>query len=245
MQEVLNKADEIYSSNTEFTFDVVTMNMLLPIAEAMGHGQSLLSRLLEGDDEQRLTNDTNEDNILESNMLRNQASRENMYYDSLTNILNKRFFEEHMRRLMNTLSRSDSTFSLMIVDVDYLKNYNDTYGHIAGDACLKAVAEVLSKSILRADDFVVRYGGDEFVVGLPNTEEDGARIVAEKMLNNTRDLAISHEKSSAADIVTISIGLATGKVMPRHRADDFILHADELLYKSKQAGHNRYTSGRL
>ena len=118
-----------------------------------------------------------------------------------------------------------------------------TYGHSEGDNYLKIVAETLSKSIARADDFVARYGGEEFAVVLPNTDEHGARTVAEKMLQSICDLNIPHEKSDAANYVTISIGVITGKPEHTQNMENYIKRSDEMLYVSKQSGRNRYTFG--
>ena len=163
------------------------------------------------------------------------------YYDPLTGIYNRRHFDENLSRLMKTLSRSGSMLSLMMIDVDYFKKYNDTYGHSAGDNCLKIIADTISKSITRADDFAARYGGEEFAVVLPNTDENGACVIADKLLENIRKCGIPHEKNDAADCVTISIGVTTGKVTGSHSEDDYIKSADEMLYKSKQNGRNRYS----
>jgi diguanylate cyclase (GGDEF)-like protein len=128
----------------------------------------------------------------------------------------------------------------MMIDIDYFKKYNDTYGHIKGDDCLKTIAATLKSSPMRADDFVVRYGGEEFAVVLPNTDESGARLIAGELLQNIQEQAIPHETSDAADYVTISIGVASGVVKHTHSADYWIRLADEMLYKSKQEGRNRY-----
>ena len=186
------------------------------------------------------TRDLRQIKKMESNILRLESESEKIYYDPLTGIYNRRFFDEGVNRVVNTLSRSGGILSLMMVDIDFFKNYNDTYGHTAGDECLKTIAEILSKSTSRVDDFVARYGGEEFAVVLPNTEEEGARMIADKMLENIRECNMPHENSSVADIVTISIGVTTGKVNPGQRADDFIVRADEQLYKSKQSGRNKY-----
>jgi diguanylate cyclase (GGDEF)-like protein len=132
-----------------------------------------------------------------------------------------------------------------MIDIDFFKRYNDTYGHIEGDKCLKIVAQTLSQSITRADDFVVRYGGEEFVVVLPNTDGQGAQMISDKLLDNIRNCNIPHEQNDAADCLTISIGATTGKVSYTHKADDFVKKADELLYKSKQTGRNRITFGQF
>ncbi len=143
-------------------------------------------------------------------------------YDALTGIYSRRYFDEGMKRIINSLSRSDCLLSLLMIDIDFFKRYNDTYGHIAGDKCLITVAQALSRSITRADDFVARYGGEEFVVVLPHTNEKGAKLVAEKMLNNIRKCNIPHRHNDAADYVTISIGVTTGKVVHTQSADDFV-----------------------
>jgi diguanylate cyclase (GGDEF)-like protein len=185
-----------------------------------------------------------EDDIIE--MLRSAAFlfanafiRAEVDYDALTGIYNRRFFDENMKRILSLLSRSGSLLSLLMIDIDFFKRYNDTYGHIEGDKCLKIVAQTLSKGITRSNDFVVRYGGEEFVLVLPNTDERGARLVADKLLNSIRKCNILHEQNDAAKCLTISIGATTGKVTHTHTANDFVKKADELLYKSKQSGRNK------
>jgi diguanylate cyclase (GGDEF)-like protein len=128
-----------------------------------------------------------------------------------------------------------------MIDIDFFKRYNDTYGHVEGDKCLKIVAKMLSQSITRADDFVARYGGEEFVVVLPNTNGQGAQIVAEKLLENMRNCNIPHGQNDAASCVTISIGATAGKVEHTHTTDDYVRKADKMLYQSKQSGRNRYS----
>ena len=162
--------------------------------------------------------------------------------DALTGIYNRRFLEESLERIIKSLSRSGSKLSLLILDVDYFKKYNDTYGHNMGDICLKTVANIISQSITRADDFVARYGGEEFVVVLPNVNEQGAKNIAERLLYNIREQNITHEKNDVADFVTVSIGGATSIVDHSHNGDHFFTKADEALYRSKQNGRNRYTA---
>jgi diguanylate cyclase (GGDEF)-like protein len=170
----------------------------------------------------------------------NAFIRAEVEYDGLTGIYNRRFFDKNMKRIISSLSRSGSLLSLLMIDIDLFKRYNDTYGHVEGDKCLKIVAQTLSKSITRADDFVARYGGEEFVMVLPNTNEYGARLIAEKLLENIRKCNIPHEKNDAANCLTISIGVTTGKVTFTDTTDDFVNKADAMLYKAKQNGRNRY-----
>jgi len=172
-----------------------------------------------------------------------EAEYENVIYDELTGIFNKRFFDESIERVIKSLSRSGSALSLLMIDIDHFKKYNETYGSSAGDECLKTVAGVLMKCMKRTDDFVARYGGEEFVAVLPTTDEAGAIIVAERLLESIRYRNILHEKSDAADHVTVSIGVTTRNVEYKNKADDFIKQAVEALHKAKQSGRNRYYCG--
>jgi diguanylate cyclase (GGDEF)-like protein len=128
-----------------------------------------------------------------------------------------------------------------MIDIDHFKKYNDTYGHSAGDNCLKAVASALSQCVIRNEDFVARYGGEEFAVILPNTDEKGAQVVAEKMLEKVRRCNIPHSASDIADCVTISIGGTTDVINHLQHGSDYIKAADKALYESKKNGRNRYT----
>lgn len=161
--------------------------------------------------------------------------------DSLTGLYNRRYLDENLQRIITTLSRSNSSLSLLMIDVDFFKNYNDAYGHSKGDTCLKIVAQILKNNLLRADDFVARYGGEEFVVVLPNTGEHGVRTIADRLLESTRNRGLLHEKSSVANYVTISIGATSALVQHTHAGNDYIKQADKAMYMSKQNGRNRYT----
>jgi diguanylate cyclase (GGDEF)-like protein len=161
--------------------------------------------------------------------------------DPVTGIYNRRYLEENLKRVIISLSRSGGILSLLMIDVDLFKNYNDAYGHNKGDGCLKTIAEILTENLLRADDFVARYGGEEFVVVLPNTSERGACKVADKLRKSIQDYNLPHEKSNVASSVTISVGVTTGKVEYTYTGNDFIKQADKALYMSKQSGRNKYT----
>jgi diguanylate cyclase (GGDEF)-like protein len=165
-----------------------------------------------------------------------------IYYDSLTGIYNRRYFDENIEHLISSLSRSNGSLSLLMADIDFFKMYNDTYGHQKGDECLKLVAEIIQKSITRSDDYVARYGGEEFVIVLPNTDEIGARMIAERIIHEVWNTNILHEGNIKQKRVTISIGVTTGEV--KHNmfgAKDFIHRADDMLYESKRKGRNKYT----
>jgi diguanylate cyclase (GGDEF)-like protein len=176
---------------------------------------------------------------LENNIKQLEKEVDKIYYDPLTGIYNRRYFDENLKRIINLLSRSKGVISLLMVDIDFFKDYNDTYGHGAGDKCLKVITETLKNTITRSDDFVARYGGEEFIVVLPNTDENGARLLAENMLKNIRNCNIQHNASNVANCVTISIGVATRMAEHIVNGEDFVKSADEMLYKSKQSGRNR------
>jgi len=164
-----------------------------------------------------------------------------VYIDSLTGVYNRRFLEDSLSRIALSLLRSGGVLSIMMLDIDYFKKYNDTYGHSEGDICLKEVAETIQKTLLRPDDFVARYGGEEFTVVLPHTDEKGARFIAEKVLNNIRERNIPHDKSEVSNCVTISIGLTTISANYSQNCEDYLKQADKALYHSKQNGRNQYT----
>ena len=161
--------------------------------------------------------------------------------DVLTGIYNRRYIEENLKGVINTISRSGGVISLIMIDVDFFKKYNDTYGHGKGDSCLKAIASSLAQTLFREEDFVARYGGEEFVVVLPLCDERGAHKVAERLLQNVRDCAILHENNEVANYVTISVGVTTGNAEHTRSGNDYLKKADEALYISKQTGRNKYT----
>jgi len=161
--------------------------------------------------------------------------------DQLTGIYNRRFFIGNMKKFIRSLSRSGGKLSVLMIDVDFFKKYNDTYGHDMGDKCLKKIATALSRIISREDDFLARYGGEEFVVVLPNTNEEGAAQVAKEMLKVVYDCKIPHKSYEEVGFITVSIGGTTGNVKYSHNVSAYVKCADAALYKSKKNGRNRYT----
>jgi diguanylate cyclase (GGDEF)-like protein len=162
--------------------------------------------------------------------------------DALTGIYNRRYLEENLERIVRFLARTGGKLSLLMLDIDYFKKYNDTYGHNMGDNCLKLVARTFAQSVGRTEDFVARYGGEEFVAVLPSVDERGAKTIAERLLQNVRDLKIPHEASDAAVVVTVSIGGITGIVDRSRTGVYYLKKADDALYSSKKNGRNRYTA---
>ena len=141
-------------------------------------------------------------------------------------------------------SRAGSPLSLLMLDVDCFKSFNDTYGHQRGDTCLKAVAEAIQGAVRRAGDTVARYGGEEFAVILPDTDQSGAAVTAERIRRAVEDLGLGHGGSTAAAVVTVSLGAATA-VLDSLDAGELVKAADAALYCAKRAGRNRTTSSEV
>ncbi len=158
--------------------------------------------------------------------------------DGLTNIPNRRRFDEYMDLQWQNAMRSKSPLSIIMLDIDHFKAYNDFYGHACGDECLKKVAATLSQSIHRPIDMIARYGGEEFVCLLPATDLAGARTLAEKMRKNVFSLSIPHEKSSAAGYITISLGLSSIVPTKALRPAILLKQADSALYMAKKESRN-------
>ncbi len=159
--------------------------------------------------------------------------------DGLTQVSNRRLFDEKLEQEWRRLARSESPLSVILCDVDFFKKYNDTYGHLAGDACLKEVAKAIQLSAKRPADVVARYGGEEFAVILPDTGAAGALRVAENILQQVSSLKIPHRTSGVADHVTVSIGVATTIPNSQMQPSQLVQKADESLYRAKQSGRNR------
>ncbi|MGE0084611.1 MAG: diguanylate cyclase [Desulfococcaceae bacterium] len=160
--------------------------------------------------------------------------------DGLTDIPNRRWFDKVFSQEWLRAARKTRPISLIMIDIDYFKNYNDTYGHPAGDECLRKVARALEQSLKRSGDFVARYGGEEFAAILPNTAAKNALPVAEKMHSGISGLKIPHSGSDVADRISVSMGI--GSAIPADRRSEsslLISLADEALYRAKEKGRNR------
>jgi len=168
-----------------------------------------------------------------------EALRRLSYLDGLLGIANRRYFEKIIDREWKRGARTKEPLSLIMADIDYFKAYNDTYGHLNGDDCLKRIAQVLNNAIKRPADRVARYGGEEFSVVLPNTDAKGIAVVAERMRNNVESLKIGHPKSRVGKIVTISLGGATAIPANDSAPAQLISEADDALYLAKRDGRNR------
>ena len=169
----------------------------------------------------------------------NEQLKEYALLDSLTQIFNRRYFDQHLNQEWLRLERNaPSDLSLIICDVDCFKIYNDTYGHKQGDKCLQELAKVLSLVLKRPADILARYGGEEFAVVLPDTGQAGAVKVAETMRKAVRNLKISHLNSTVDSIVTVSLGVASVAFETQNTPDLLVEAADQALYTAKSRGRN-------
>ncbi|WP_055075264.1 diguanylate cyclase [Pseudanabaena sp. 'Roaring Creek'] len=159
--------------------------------------------------------------------------------DGLTQIANRRTFDQKLEVEWQRLAREGLPISLLICDVDFFKRYNDRYGHPAGDDCLRAVAKAIESCIRRPADLAARYGGEEFAVILPNTLKEGAAFIAEKVCHTVSSLNIKHEASFISDRVTISIGISTIQPTKKLSSKILIESADKGLYLAKKQGRDR------
>lgn len=170
---------------------------------------------------------------------RNRDLLENLStLDGLTNIPNRRRFDEIYIQEWNRALRTKSPLSLLFIDIDHFKNYNDLYGHMAGDDCLKAVARVLQSSLGRPADFLARFGGEEFIMLLPDTTEKGCLHLSENIRAELRALNIEHRDSPVASHLTVSIGAVTCTDVSRCERSLLLEQADRLLYKAKHEGRD-------
>jgi diguanylate cyclase (GGDEF)-like protein len=160
-------------------------------------------------------------------------------FDGLTGIANRRSFDERLAQAWNQACREAGTLSLLMIDIDYFKRYNDHLGHLQGDECLRQVAEAIAQSVNRTYDMAARYGGEEFACILPETNSQGALRVAKQIQNNMTQLAIPHPNSEVSRHITLSIGVATLHPRIGSEAIELVALADEQLYQAKKNGRNQ------
>ncbi|WP_242113152.1 CHASE2 domain-containing protein [Luteimonas aquatica] len=167
-----------------------------------------------------------------------RQSQRQAHYDSLTQLANRRLFDTILSRELGSARRSDSPLSLLLIDVDHFKHYNDRYGHQAGDDMLRRVAQAVSTHTRRPRDLPARYGGDELAVILPETNGLTAYAIADAIVDEVRALAIPHADSGVAPVVTVSIGVASCEPGSDTRPDLLIRRTDVALYRAKELGRN-------
>ncbi|ADJ64504.1 diguanylate cyclase [Herbaspirillum seropedicae] len=159
--------------------------------------------------------------------------------DGLTGIANRRYFDDYLGAEWRRARRDGLDLALLLIDVDFFKLYNDNYGHVAGDAVLRQVAEALDSSIQRPADLSARFGGEEFAMILPRTGLDGAHAIAQKVCHLVESLQVPHEGSSVSAWLTVSVGAATLVPQEQQELRELIEAADRRLYLAKQQGRNR------
>ena len=159
--------------------------------------------------------------------------------DPLTQIANRRRFDDTMTLEIKKAKRTGTILSVLLLDIDHFKFYNDTYGHLEGDSCLKKVAAALSTSLKRPKDLAARWGGEEFACLLPNTNAKGAQNVAEVLREAIQNLSIPHKSSPVNEVVTVSVGVVASNPMDDNSFDNLLKRADEALYQAKESGRNR------
>lgn len=166
--------------------------------------------------------------------------------DGLTGISNRRRFDVQLDVEWLNAARNGTPLSLVLLDIDFFKPYNDRHGHLAGDDCLKAVATALSSTAQRPLDLVARFGGEEFALLLPETDANAARLVAERCIHAIRDLRIGHDHSPIGPFVTASAGVGTTMVNDRAMPTAaFLERIDQMLYQAKHGGRNRVEAANL
>lgn len=161
--------------------------------------------------------------------------------DALTAIPNRRHLKQKLDVEWANAIRIGQPITIAMVDVDYFKPFNDHYGHAAGDEVLRRVANILEVQLKRPRDLLCRYGGEEFCIVLPETEQEGASHILESCRQGVEDLNIEHQKSKAAPVVTVCLGACVSFPQSGEKVEDAIKYADKLLYKSKSGGRNKLT----
>lgn len=161
--------------------------------------------------------------------------------DSLTKLYNRRAFNSRAGQSLNEAHRHGQRSSLIMLDVDHFKAYNDLYGHIDGDRCLEAISQCLADTVHRRSDLVARYGGEEFVIFLPETDQAGAVKIATDILNNVAECKLEHKGSSTAEHVTLSMGVVSSENL-NDTLDTLLARADQLLYQAKKQGRNQWVT---
>jgi diguanylate cyclase (GGDEF)-like protein len=160
--------------------------------------------------------------------------------DALTGLANRRYLDEVMTSEWNRAIRYKTPLTVMMIDIDYFKNYNDTLGHLEGDRCLKIIADSLAKCAARSGDLAARYGGEEFLLLFASTDREPATKQAERLVHLIQELAILHPASPVAEHMTISIGVACAIPQIHEQPAEFIRKSDAALYKAKTTGRNRF-----
>ena len=162
------------------------------------------------------------------------------FIDGLTGVANRRYFDDYLDKAWRQCQRQQTPMTLMMIDVDFFKPYNDAHGHQKGDQCLRDLARALTMQAARPQDLAARYGGEEFVLLFPDADEQSAGALADRVLESVRELQIPHGQSEASDVVTISAGVVTVKPGPLLSPHDLVAAADRALYQAKSRGRDNW-----
>ncbi len=161
------------------------------------------------------------------------------HIDALTDLYNRRHFDEVLQKEWHSALRSKDEIALVMIDIDYFKKYNDTYGHIQGDKCLKRVADIIKAYAKRPRDIVARFGGEEFMIILPETKIKGAVRVGKDILTGVENMKIEHSASPLKQqILTVSIGIASISPSKESSIEELLTEVDKALYTAKNSGRN-------
>ena len=229
-----NAPGQMMEVSRKIKADEVSFNYILSATPFFGFSNELIGFI-------ESLKDITKRKVLERKLkLANRELKKISVLDGLTQIYNRRYFDKILPQEFNRCKRKKEHLSLMMIDIDYFKFYNDSYGHMAGDNCLKTVAQIISNSINRASDIAVRYGGEEFAVVLPNTPIDGAVTVARRIQETLMHRRIEHKSSKISQFLTVSIGIQSAIPTSDLAIDDIIQRADLALYEAKSRGRSRY-----
>ncbi|MEB0077034.1 PleD family two-component system response regulator [Pseudomonas sp. CCI3.2] len=207
------------------------------VARIRYHSRSYMT-LLQRDEAYRALR-VSQQQLLDTNLVLQRL----MNSDGLTGLSNRRHFDEYLELEWRRAAREQTQMSLLMIDVDYFKAYNDSFGHLEGDEALRSVAKAIRGSCARPSDLPARYGGEEFALVLPNTSPGGARLLAEKLRHTVTALAIPHNSPVPGSTLSISIGLATMIPQPGSNSRQLIQEADQGLYSAKNNGRNQVVVG--
>ncbi|WP_268799871.1 response regulator [Pseudomonas huanghezhanensis] len=207
------------------------------VARIRYHSRSYMT-LLQRDEAYRALR-VSQQQLLDTNLVLQRL----MNSDGLTGLSNRRHFDEYLELEWRRAMREQGQLSLMMIDVDYFKAYNDSFGHLEGDEALRQVAKAIRGSCSRPSDLPARYGGEEFALVLPNTSPGGARLLAEKLRQTIAGMSIPHNAPTEGSVLTVSIGLATVVPQAGSHSRQLIQSADQGLYAAKHNGRNQVVVG--
>ena len=235
---VLSSKEDAAVKSEAFAADVSDYLVKLPdrielIARIRHHSKSYLNRLQRDAAYRALTE--SQQKLLELNEVLQRLS----HVDGLTGLSNRRYLDEFLDHEWKRAARELTEFSVLMIDVDDFKKYNDSYGHLAGDEVLKHVVAAVQQCLHRPADLAARYGGEEFVVVLPGTSLQGAGLIAESICRSVEALRIAHGAPGAGALVTVSVGGATTMPVRGSSSTHLLAAADEALYEAKRSGKNR------